>query len=105
MRDNIRDNIVKGYYGIMDLDLTNIDPKFRDDAVKQHYQDIKNYQIEQKQLKPHLRYENTIGRIKNMHEIDEKFAKKRKEKHDIEQLIRNNIYNEAKNKYTNNLNP
>ena len=89
-------NIIKGYYGIMDLDVTNIDPQFRADAIRQHYEDIKNYKYEQSNLKPHLRYENTIGRIQKMHEIDAKFAKKRKEKHDIEQLIRNKIYNEAK---------
>ena len=38
-------NIIKGYYGIMDLDVTNIDPKFRADAIRQHYEDIKNYKF------------------------------------------------------------
>jgi len=91
-------NIIKGYYGIMDLDVTNIDPKFRADAIRQHYEDIKNYKYEQSNLKPALRYENTIGRVKNIHELDAKFEKKRKEKHDIEKIIHSKIYNEAKTK-------
>lgn len=89
-------NIIKGYYGIMDLDVTNIDLQFRAETIRQHYEDIKNYKYEQSNLKPHLRYENTIKRINNMHEIDVKNLKKRTEKHDIEQLIRNKFYNEAK---------
>jgi hypothetical protein len=92
------ENIIKGYCGIMDLDIRNIDPKFKKDVIIQHYEDIKNYKKEQSELHPRLRYENTILRIKNMHEFDAINTKKRNEKHDIEQLMHNKIYNEAKRK-------
>ena len=38
------DNIMKGYKGIMDLDLSTIDPKFHDEVRKQHLAEIKEYE-------------------------------------------------------------
>ena len=35
--------IVNGYKGIIDLDLSLIDPKFHKDAIEQHYKDIEEY--------------------------------------------------------------
>ena len=36
-------NVIKGYKGIMDLDLTNIHPTHHKSLIKQHKKDIINY--------------------------------------------------------------
>jgi hypothetical protein len=59
--------IVKGYKGVMELDLSLLPAIYRDSAVTQHYQDIIEYKKYQKSLKPEHRYENTIERIKKQH--------------------------------------
>ena len=56
--------MIDGYKGIMPLDTTNIKPEHLKQAIECHYKDIEKYKLEQKQLKPELRYENTILRIK-----------------------------------------
>lgn len=66
-----KDNIIPGYKGIMDLDLNLVDPKFRKVAAAQHMKDINNYKGEQYQLKPHLRYENTVARIEKLQELEQ----------------------------------
>ena len=53
--------IIKGYKGIMDLDLSNVELSKHKSMIEQHFKDIENYKLEQSQLKPKLRYENTIG--------------------------------------------
>ena len=63
-------DIVEGYKGVMDLDLTDVDPKYKKIIAIQHSKDIDNYKGEQAQLKSHLRYENTIGKVKKIHEKD-----------------------------------
>lgn len=70
-------NIVKGHKGIMDLELDLVPKGFWKEAIKQHNQDIIEYNMEQDKLPERLRYENTILRIKKLHEIDEKAAEKR----------------------------
>lgn len=55
--------IVKGYKGIIDLDLTNIHPVYHDILKKQHKQDIENYKKYQESLEPEMRYDNVIGKI------------------------------------------
>ena len=52
--------IYKGYNGIMDLDLTNIDTKFHKILITDHLNDIEKYKKEQSLLDPELRYENNI---------------------------------------------
>ncbi len=52
--------IIKGYKGIMDLDLTDIKLFYHKSMIDQHFKDIDNYKIEQMQLKPELRYENNV---------------------------------------------
>lgn len=52
--------LIKGYNGIMDLDLTNVNKQFHKNMIEQHKKDIMNYKLEQSKLKPELRYENTI---------------------------------------------
>lgn len=64
--------IVKGYQGIMDLDLSSIDPKFHKEVINQHYTDIAEYKRDQQERPPKLRYENTIARAYTLIEIDRK---------------------------------
>ena len=62
--------IVPGYNGIMDLDLSRIDPKHRRQAIQQHERDIALYCAEQELLKPEHRYENTIIRVQKQLEYE-----------------------------------
>ena len=71
--------IIKGYKGIMDLDLRNVDKELHETLIQHHYQDIKLYKKEQAERPKHLRYENTILRIEKIHQIDYKAILKRKE--------------------------
>lgn len=52
--------IIKGYNGIMDLDLTNVPVKLHKELIKQHHKDIKDYKLEQAKLPEKSRYENTV---------------------------------------------
>ena len=61
-------NVIKGYKGIMDLDLTKIDPIHHKSLIKQHKKDIINYKRYQENLPEELRYENTIEK-KIMHHL------------------------------------
>ena len=56
--------IIKGYKGIMDLDLTNVKPELHKSLIDQHYKDIDDFIKEQSKLDPEKRYENTIGKAK-----------------------------------------
>lgn len=83
-----KQNIIPGYNGIMDLDLTNIDEKFHKELINLHYDEIKVYKKEQKALKPKLRYENSVERVLKQLERDknimmERVKEKEREK-DIE---------------------
>ena len=53
-------NIIKGYKGIMDLDLSTIPPSFHKETVAQHIKDIQEYKMDQLSRPERLRYENTI---------------------------------------------
>lgn len=53
--------IIKGYKGVMDLDLTNVESHKHKSMIDQHQKDIIDYKIEQSKLKPNLRYENNVG--------------------------------------------
>ena len=67
--------IVDGYKGIMELDLTDIPENFKKIIVEQHEKDIDNYKAEQYKLKPNLRYENTVERIQKREEYEKKIQK------------------------------
>lgn len=69
--------IVKGYKGIMDLDLSSIDPKFHKEMIQQHKKDIAEYKIEQQQRPSKLRYENAITNAHKVLEMDRKSLEKR----------------------------
>lgn len=64
--------IIKGYKGVMDLDLSLVEEIYKKIAVEQHYKDIEEYKKYQATLKPEYRYENTIERIKIQKEKEEK---------------------------------
>lgn len=64
--------IVKGYKGIIDLDLSNTHPVYHDILKKQHKEDIEKYKKYQESLKPELRYDNAIGKIIKDREYYEK---------------------------------
>jgi hypothetical protein len=68
------DNIIQGYQGVMDLDLSSIDSRYKDDAIRQHLQDIEEYKKEQIKLPRRLRYENTILHALKIHKMDEDAA-------------------------------
>lgn len=69
------DNIIKGYKGIMDLDLSAIDPKFHDEVRKQHLAEIKEYKAYQRSLPSRLRYENTTVRALKTLKLDRDAAR------------------------------
>ncbi len=73
----MKSKIINGYKGVIDLDLTNVDPKLHKELIKQHYQDIENYKIEQAKLPEKLRYENTIGEAYQKIETENKIIAKR----------------------------
>ena len=58
---NIQPKIIKGYKGVMELDLTNVNIIFHKELIKQHYKDIELYKKEQENLKDELKYDNGIG--------------------------------------------
>ena len=66
---NKKNNIIPGYHGIMDLDVSNIDPIYIKQAIDQHLNDIKIYTMEQSKLKPEYRYENTVLRVNKTLEL------------------------------------
>ena len=79
------DNIMKGYKGIMDLDLSTIDPKFHDEVRKQHLAEIKEYKAYQRSLPPKLRYENTTVRALKIITLDRDAARTEALKREKEQ--------------------
>ena len=78
----MNNNIVKGYHGIMDLDLSGIDPKFHKELIQQHHEDIEEYKLEQKARPSRLRYENAIVRALTVRDIENKAVTKRKKEAD-----------------------
>tara|TARA_R110002020_G_scaffold107766_1_gene250136 strand:+ start:19 stop:306 length:288 start_codon:yes stop_codon:yes gene_type:complete len=90
--------IIDGYKGIMELDLTNIPEYLKKDTVEQHMKDIDNYKAEQYKLKPHLRYENTVERIKNTHRVALIKQQKRIDVEQEERRKHNEMYNISHNK-------
>ena len=89
-------NIIDGYNGIMDLDLSLVPEKFIKITIDQHLEDIKEYTKYQSQLKPHLRYENTIMRVEKVDKMDKYALKQRNriflEKQEKEDQLRIEIF-------------
>ena len=57
-------SIIKGYKGVMDLDLSLVPKDYIKLVIDQHYKDIEEYKKYQLSLKSEHRYENTIQRIR-----------------------------------------
>jgi hypothetical protein len=93
---NKEENIVKGYKGIMDLDLNLVPRAFWKEAIEQHEQDIKDYNMEQDKLPKRLRYSNTVLKAYNLHEVDRKAAVKRHQEQYEEDTKMINKYNTPK---------
>lgn len=79
------DNIIKGYKGIMDLDLSLIDSKFHKEAKEQHLAEIKEYKAYQRSLPSRLRYENTTVRALKTLKLDRDAARTEALKREKEQ--------------------
>ena len=69
--------IIKGYKGIMDLDLTNVNIVFHKELIQQHYKDIELYKKEQENLKDELKYDNGVGLSLKKMEIENKIIANR----------------------------
>ena len=91
-----KQKIVPGYKGIMDLDLTNIQEEYREKAIERHLKEIEEYKIEQKKRPHHLRYENTVERIKKQLDLEDKIKNERMIRLSNEGLKHNEIYNNSK---------
>jgi len=80
----------------MDLDLSLVPEKFIKITIDQHLEDIKEYTKYQSQLKPHLRYENTIMRVEKVDKMDKYALKQRNriflEKQEKEDQLRSEIF-------------
>ena len=95
--------LIPGYKGVMDLDLTIVDPKYHKDVVTQHNKDIDEYKSREKTLKPNMRYENTILKIQTIQQrhriiLDKQLNEKRlqQKKQDDERymiFLKNQEYN------------
>lgn len=93
---NINKDIIKGYNGIMDLDLTYVPEELKKTMIDQHYKDIDNYKNEQNVLEPRLRYENTIERVQKSLEKTEALILKRLKAREAKQLQYNKEYNKSR---------
>jgi|TARA_B110000967_G_scaffold209626_1_gene266699 hypothetical protein len=93
---NKEENIMKGYKGIMDLDLNLVPRAFWKEAIEQHEQDIKDYNMEQEKLPERLRYSNTVLKAYNLHEKDRKATVKRHQEQYEEDTKMINKYNTQK---------
>jgi hypothetical protein len=72
-----KENMVKGYQGVMDLDLSGIASVNHKDLIRQHTEDIEEYKVYQCSLPIELRYENTVVRTNGRLAIDKEAARKR----------------------------
>jgi len=72
--------MIEGYQSISPLDVSVFPKEHRKQAMEQHYANIKEYKKEQRERPVHLRYENTILRIEQLHERDRKMSTLREQK-------------------------
>ena len=89
-------DIIAGYKGIMELDLTGVRQELKKELAVQHQKDIDEYKAEQYKLEPHRRYENTIERIQKIHHKDTIHQKKRMDQQNEHQMKRVEIYNQKR---------
>ena len=84
-------DIIPGFQAIMPLNVCDIDPIYRKQAIDQHMNDIKEYAKYQNELSPRLRYENTMKRIQKIHEKDYNATVKRVEDAKREQMRKDEL--------------
>lgn len=84
--------IIKGYKGVMPLDLSGIEPKYHKIMVDQHYKDIEAYKIEESNLPINLRYENTTERAMNLLQKDREWLKQLADKKRLEYFEKDKQY-------------
>lgn len=89
-------DIIKGYKGVIDLDLSLVPKIYIKDAIAQHYKDIEEYKKYQLTLKHEHRYENTIERINMNIEREgrirnEKLINEQNRRYELCRKITNNI--------------
>lgn len=70
-------SIIKGHKGIIDLDLTNVPEIYHSLLIKQHENDIANYEMNQQKLPVEMRYENTIGKVLEKKDFYDKLRDKK----------------------------
>ena len=68
---------MRGYQGVMDLDMTDMPAQFHAQAVERHIKDIAEYKHDQMMRKPNERYENTVLRAARIHANDRSADNKR----------------------------
>ena len=66
MKKQEEKDIVPGYKGVMDLDLSIVAKENHAVVLKQHDEDIKSYKLYQESLPEHLRYDNTVVRAEKV---------------------------------------
>lgn len=66
MKKQEEKDIVPGYKGVMDLDLSLVAKENHVVVLKQHDEDIKSYKLYQESLPEHLRYDNTVVRAEKV---------------------------------------
>ena len=66
MKKQEEKDIVPGYKGVMDLDLSLVAKENHAVVLKQHDEDIKSYKLYQESLPEHLRYDNTVVRAEKV---------------------------------------
>src|SRR6056300_1206929 len=89
--------IVKGYKGVMDLDLSSVDPKFHKEVIAQHNKDITEYKMEQCRRPPQLRYENNIVNAYNILDMDRKAVEQKANKMISKDRISSIVFKNKKN--------
>lgn len=86
------DNIMKGYKGVMDLDLSTIDPKFHKELRQQHQENIEEYKTYQHSLPSKLRYENSTAKAMQILKLDKEAARLEGLKREQAQNEKDKIY-------------
>lgn len=81
--------VIDGYFGIMPLDLTNVDEKYHKSMIKEHKKNIEEYKLEQDKLPHNLKYENCIQKVykqleKEEYHKNQRIQKKIKQQEEID---------------------
>ena len=95
----MKPTIIPGYKGIMPLDLSGVDPKYHENMIKQHHEDIKEYQEYQDTLPKKLKYENTTEKAMNLLKKDREWLARIANKNRLEEIEKDKKYYEGKIRY------